>query len=52
MTNPHICGNMEQYNPKKGKEGKSNRLIPHRESGQLETDREEAVNMVPEPECR
>ena len=36
----------------KGKEGKSNRMIPHRESGKLETDREEAVNMVLEPECR
>ena len=43
---------MKQYNPKKGREGKSNRLIPHREPGQLKTGREAAANMVPEPECR
>ena len=43
---------MKQYNPKKGKDGKSNRTEPDREPGQLETGREEAANMVPEPECR
>lgn len=33
LTNPRIYGNMSGYNPTKGDEGKSNRLIPHRESG-------------------
>ena len=33
LTNPNIYGNMSGYNPTKGDEGKSNRLIPHRESG-------------------
>ena len=52
MTNRRICGNMKQYNPKKGKDGKSNRTEPDREPGQLETGRGGAANMVPEPECR
>ena len=52
LTKPPVCGNMKQYNPTKGYEGKSNRTEPDREPGQLETGRGRAANMVPEPECR